>query len=109
MEHKFLEEAHCENHVPSSKRLWGAIMVLCSQIILIAATILSFIAGTGITDVIKDLIQLDIIVGSSLIGLTSITRMFGPGGTGTIAASNLAEQPEPQPKKKKTEEEEELG
>ncbi len=82
-------------------------MVCCSQIILIVATILSFIAGTGITDVIKDLIQLDIIVGSSLIGLTSITRMFGPGGTGTIAASNLAEEPES--KKKKTEEEEELG
>ena len=81
----FIYEAHCEDGVPSSKRLWGGIMVGCSQIILIAATILSFVAGTGITETIKDLIEMDIVVGSSLIGLTTVTRIFGDR---SISASN---------------------
>lgn len=89
IQNSFIWKAHCEGNVPSSKRLWGGVMVGCSQLILIAATVLSFIAGAGITEVLKDLIELDIIVGSSLIGLTSVTRMFGDK---SITASNTNTQ-----------------
>ena len=78
----FIYRAHCqgEGAVPSSKRFWGAIMVGCSQLILIIAVTLSFIKGTGITLVLKSLIELNIITGSSLIGLTSVARIFDGRG-----------------------------
>ena len=73
----FLYKAHCEQGTnPSSKRLWGAVMLSCSQLILIVATTLSFISGDGITSIIKDLIEMDIVVGATLLGLTSVTRVF---------------------------------
>ena len=73
----FINEAHCENHIPSSKRFWGGMMIACSQICIMVAAVLSFIKGQGITEVIKDLIEMDIIVGASLLGLNTITRAFG--------------------------------
>lgn len=74
---EFLYKSHSEHgKEPSSKRFWGGVMIGCSQIILIAATVLSFIHGDGITNVIKDLIEMDIVVGATLLGLTSVTRIF---------------------------------
>lgn len=90
----FIYKSHCEGDAPSSKRLYGGFMILCSQVILIVATILSFVNGTGITSTIKDLIEIDIIVGSSLIGLTTISRVFNGGGSvsSTNASSSNAQK-----------------
>lgn len=77
----FLYQSHCEGNIPSSKRIYGGFMILCSQIIIIIATILSFIHGNGITSTLKDLIEMDIIVGSTLIGLTTVSRIFKDGSS----------------------------
>lgn len=75
----YIYKVHCENGCPSSKRLYGGLMIVCSQLILITATILSFIDGTGITTIIKELIETDIVIGSMLIGLNTITSVFKSG------------------------------
>ena len=77
----FIYKSHCEGSNPSSKRLYGGLMIICSQLILIVATILSFINGAGITSTIKDLIEIDIIVGSTLLGLTTMSRIFKDGSS----------------------------
>lgn len=74
-------KAHSENDIPSAKRFWGGVMIACSQVCIIIAATLSFIEGEGITSTIKDLIEVDIIVGASLIGLQTITRMIGKGNS----------------------------
>jgi hypothetical protein len=85
----FIYKSHCEGDNPSSKRLYGGVMIICSQLILIVATVLSFINGSGITSTIKDLIEIDIIVGSTLLGLTTVSRIFKDGSS---ISSNKTEQ-----------------
>ncbi len=69
---KFINLAHCEGDMPSSKRLWGAVMIAASQICIITASILSFVGGTGITETLKDLIEMNMIIGASLLGLQTL-------------------------------------
>lgn len=71
----FIRLAHCESGIPSSKRLWGAVMIATSQLCIIIASILSFVKGTGITEVLKNLIEIDIITGAALLGLQTITNV----------------------------------
>lgn len=75
---EFIKLAHCDGDMPSSKRLWGAVMISASQICIIIASILSFVAGTGITETLKDLIEIDIIIGASLLGLQTLVSGILP-------------------------------
>lgn len=91
---KFLEYfrlAHSEEGKPSGKRFWGGIMVGFAQIILLAATILSFSTGGGLSSTIKDMWEMDVVVGSTLLGLNTVTRIFK---NSTISASDNNPQSE---------------
>ena len=80
---EYIRLAHSDGNVPSSKRFWGAAMIACSQICIIAASILSFIAGSGITTTLKDLIEVDIVVGATLLGLQTVSTMFNQNKNAT--------------------------
>lgn len=77
----FFYEAHCENGSPSSKRLWGAVGFTTVQICLISATILSLYETGELSSGILSLLDFDLVTSASLIGLTTISRMFGGNRT----------------------------
>lgn len=81
---EFFYQAHCERDSPSSKRLYGGIAWVICQMCLVIACILSFINGDGITDVLKDMWEFDLITSAALLGLSTITGMFGNGKNVTI-------------------------
>lgn len=63
-----------ENGQPSSKRIVGGFMILCTQICLIVEFALH-----GASDIVKDLLELNLIIGASLLGLSNITSIWKGG------------------------------
>lgn len=72
----FLYSAHCENGVPSSKRFWGGIGFAICQLCIIAATVLSFVHTGELSGMVSSLIDFDLGISATLLGLSTITRMF---------------------------------
>ncbi len=72
----FLYSAHCEKGVPSSKRFWGGIGFAICQLCIIAATVLSFIHTGELSGTVSSLIDFDLGISATLLGLSTITRMF---------------------------------
>jgi hypothetical protein len=68
--------AHCESGVPSSKRLWGGVGFCICQLCILAATILSFIHTGEMSGTVSSLIDFDLGISATLLGLSTITRMF---------------------------------
>ena len=82
MEEKgFIYQAHCSGGYPSSKRFWGGIGFAICQLCIIAATILSFIHTDGLSGTVSSLIDFDLGISATLLGLSTITRMFGNNKT----------------------------
>lgn len=73
----FIYQSHCENGSPSSKRLYGGIGWMTVQLCIIAATVLSLCLTQELSITIKDLLEMDLIVSASLLGLSTITGVFG--------------------------------
>jgi len=84
----FLYLIHCEKGIPSSKRFYGGIGWVVVQLCLFVACILSFIAGTGITEVLKDLLYFDLSISATLLGLSTISGIFGGGKQITATSSS---------------------
>lgn len=76
---KFWWEAFSENEEgkPSSKRIIGAIMVLCTQICLIIEFALH-----GSSTMVCNLFEFNLIIGASLLGLSNITAIWKGGKIG---------------------------
>ena len=79
--HGFFYEAHCENGEPSSKRLWGGVGFATVQVCLFAATVLSLVKTGELSTPLENLLDFDLVTSASLIGLNTITRMFGNNKT----------------------------
>lgn len=75
----FIYLAHCENGEPSSKRLWGGIGYGTFQLCVLAATILSLVITKELSSYVKDLLEIDLITSAALLGLSTITGVFGGG------------------------------
>ena len=73
--------AHCESGVPSSKRLWGGIGFCICQLCILAATVLSFIHTGEMSGTVSGLIDFDLGISATLLGLSTLTRMFGGNKT----------------------------
>lgn len=73
----FLYLAHCESGVPSSKRFWGGIGFLVCQLCIIAATVFSIIKTGELSGTVSSLIDFDMGISATLLGLSTITRAFG--------------------------------
>ena len=73
--------AHCESGVPSSKRLWGGIGFCICQLCILAATILSFIHTGEMSPTVSSLIDFDLGISATLLGLSTLTRAFGGNKT----------------------------
>lgn len=63
-----------DNGQPSSKRIIGGFMIVCTQICLIVEFALH-----GASDIVKDLLELNLIIGASLLGLSNITSIWKGG------------------------------
>lgn len=68
---KFLYLAFSEKGRPSSKRIFGGLIILTICVSTLYATY-----HYGITDRIKQLMEIEFIGGCSLLGLTSITDIW---------------------------------
>lgn len=86
--------AHCEKGSPSSKRWYGGIGWVVCQICLGVACILSFIHGSGFTEILKDMWVFDLITSSALLGLSTIAGAFGGGKNVNIGNSKVEETEE---------------
>lgn len=84
--------AHCESGVPSSKRLWGGIGFGICQACILAATILSFVHTGEMSPTVSSLIDFDLGVSATLLGLSTLTRMFG--GNKTVIGNNKTDNEE---------------
>lgn len=74
-----LKEIFCgTNGYLSSKRVLGAIVLLACLIVVIVST-----HKEGITDNIKDLIEVLIITATTLLGITSVANIFCKNKTNT--------------------------
>ena len=93
----FLYIAHCEENRPSSKRLYGGIGWMTVQLCMVAATILSLCITQELSYIIKDLLEMDLIVSASLLGLSTITGIFGKGRSVTIGSAEKKKEQEKQP------------
>lgn len=67
----FLKEAFSENGTPSSKRIIGGFMILVITLCT-GWSILKF----GMTDNNKSVVEIEIISGCSLLGLSSVTSIW---------------------------------
>lgn len=83
----FLYQSHCENGRPSSKRLYGGIGWMTVQLCVIAATVLSLCLTQELSYIIKDLLEMDLIVSASLLGLSTITGIFGKGRSVSVGGN----------------------
>lgn len=94
---EFLWEMLSEKEYISSKRVAGMLMILTA----LGCTIYLAIKEGG-SSVVEDLVQTAFIVGSSLLGLASVTSIWKGG---RVMASNqpqdMSQYEEPQPKKRK--------
>ena len=88
----FIYKAHCENNIPSSKRLWGAIGYLTFQVSVLAATILSLCMTTTLSQTIQDLLEIDLITSASLLGISTIVGAFGGGRSVAIGTTTQKTQ-----------------
>ena len=86
--------AHCESGVPSSKRLWGGIGFGICQACILTATILSFIHTGEMSSTVSSLIDFDLGISATLLGLSTITRMFGGNKTTIGHAKDVKENAE---------------
>lgn len=82
----FLYLAHCENGVPSSKRLWGGVGFFICQLCIVTATILCFVHTGELSPTVSSLIDFDLGISATLLGLSTITRVFG-GNSSTIGGA----------------------
>lgn len=82
----FLYKAHCENGIPSSKRFWGGVGYCIVQVCLVVTATLSLIKTGGLDSMVSNLIEFDLITSASLLGLSTITRVFG--GTKTSVGNS---------------------
>jgi hypothetical protein len=75
---KFWWEVFSEDEgKPSSKRIIGAIMILCTQVCLIIEFALH-----GSNSMVCDLFQVNLIIGASLLGISNITAIWKGGRIG---------------------------
>lgn len=72
----FLYLAHCESGIPSSKRFWGGIGYCVCQLCILAATILCFVKTGELNSTVSSLIDFDLGISATLLGLSTITRAF---------------------------------
>ena len=86
----FLYLAHCESGVPSSKRLWGGIGFCICQLCILAATVLSFVHTGEMSGTVSSLIDFDLGISATLLGLSTLTRAFS-GNKTTIGKKENAE------------------
>lgn len=84
--------AHCEKGVPSSKRLWGGVGFCICQVCILAATVLSFIHTGEMSGTVSSLIDFDLGISATLLGLSTITRVF-EGNKSTIGGKKKDEEP----------------
>ena len=77
----FWHLAHCENGIPSSKRLWGGIGFGVCQACIVSATILCFIHTGELSSTVSSLIDFDLGISAALLGLSTITRAFSGNRT----------------------------
>lgn len=86
----FLYKALCESvngvSYPSSKRLAGFIGWCAVQIIILAGVVLSYIKTQTLSEGLIGLIDFDMVTSATLLGLSSITRIFK--GDKTAVGSN---------------------
>jgi len=80
---EFMRLAHSENGAPSSKRIYGGIAVVAVQLCLMAAVVLAFVNHAELSTVLKELLEVDLITGASLLGLNSVTKIFEKKEKGT--------------------------
>lgn len=71
---KFWWEVFSEDGRPSSKRIIGGIMIFCTQICLVVEFALH-----GGNTMVKDLFEVNLIIGASLLGLSNITSIWKGG------------------------------
>jgi hypothetical protein len=88
----FIYQAHCSDGYPSSKRFWGGIGFAICQLCIIAATVLSFVHTHELSGMVSSLIDFDLAVSAALLGLESITRMFGNNRTSIGKPKNETEE-----------------
>lgn len=73
---EFWRTVFSEQGRPSSKRVLGGLMILVCLGLLVG-----FSVSEGCTDNVKDLIELILILASSLLGISSITGIWKNKGT----------------------------
>lgn len=88
-----------DNGQPSSKRIVGAFMILCTQVCLVIEFALH-----GANSMVKDLFSFNLIIGASLLGLSNITSIWKGG---KIAVGNGSQKIEKQTKLHENKDEEE--
>lgn len=71
---KFWWEVFSEDGKPSSKRIVGGIMILCTQVCLVIEFALH-----GANSMVKDLFEVNLIIGASLLGISNITSIWKGG------------------------------
>lgn len=76
---EYLQLAHSEHSMPSSKRLYGAIGYVTVQTCLLSATILSLVRTGELSSILSGLIEFDLVTSAALLGLSTITGAFGGG------------------------------
>lgn len=89
-----------DNGQPSSKRIIGGLMIVCTQICLIVEFTLH-----GASDIVKDLLELNLIIGASLLGLSNITSIWKGGKIAVGANPPKLEEPNKKEEKQKEVEE----
>ena len=89
----FLYLAHCESGVPSSKRFWGGIGYCMCQLCILAATILCFVKTGELNSTVSSLIDFDLGISATLLGLSTITRAFA-GNNMTLGRKKEKEETE---------------
>lgn len=92
---KFWWEVFSEEGRASSKRVIGGFMILCTQICLVVEFALH-----GGNTMVKDLFEINLIIGASLLGLSNITSIWKGG---KIAVGNNAPKLEEEKKDKDSE------
>ena len=81
----FLYQIHCEEKngkwYPSSKRFYGGIGFSICQLCILIATVLDLSLNHELSHVTSSLLDFDLAISASLIGLSTIVRSFGNNKT----------------------------
>ena len=67
----FIYNIFCENNIPSSKRVFGGLII----IVVLFCTTFSVIKE-GMTTINQSIIETELIAGSALLGLSTITNIW---------------------------------